>query len=501
MSVLEVHGVGVAWAASMPILKDVSFALTTGWYGLVGANGAGKTTLLRVLAGELAPHEGSIRVPGEASAIAYCPQVVDEPNADVFSFASSFDGLSSEIKGRLGLEEGELERWSTLSPGERKRWQVGAALAREPEILLLDEPTNHLDSAARDRLMGALGRFRGIGVVVSHDRAVVERLPRAILRVWDGTVTMYTGSYAEAKSTWEDARRNDEAAHARAKAAVRDAERRLDAARRTSESASRATSMRKQAMNKHDHDARGMMRKNLAAWAADKAGRQVAIVRDEVERARADVPRVERDRTVGKSVFAAYERAPNALLFHLDAPELRAGDHVVLTDVRMTIGREDRVRIAGPNGAGKTTLLCALLEARLEGAPARHGERILYLPQELEHEAIADALDRLSALGDEERGRVLSVFSALGSDPARLLGRSADDASLSPGEARKLVLAMGLGRHAWALVLDEPTNHLDLPTIERLEQALKGYPGCIVLVTHDDAFAGAVTSTTVTVGG
>jgi ATPase subunit of ABC transporter with duplicated ATPase domains len=106
----------------------------------------------------------------------------------------------------------------------------------------------------------------------------------------------------------------------------------------------------------------------------------------------------------------------------------------------------------------------------------------------------------LRGLCAEERGRVLSVFSALGSDPERLLVRRADDlARLSPGEARKLALASGLGRHACALVLDEPTNHLDLPTTERLERALEEYPGCVVVVTHDDTFAGAVTTRTLNV--
>jgi ATPase subunit of ABC transporter with duplicated ATPase domains len=183
-------------------------------------------------------------------------------------------------------------------------------------------------------------------------------------------------------------------------------------------------------------------------------------------------------------------------LFHLDAPELRAGDHVVLSDVRINIGREERVRVTGDNGAGKTTLLTALLAAQ------SRSDRILYLPQELTVEEIARLTSELRALTEEERGRVLSVFSALGSDPERILSRRSEDAAaLSPGEARKLALASGLGRHAWALVLDEPTNHLDLPTIERLEQALEGYPGCIVLVTHDDAFAEAVTTRTLRVEG
>ncbi|HTE46328.1 MAG TPA: ATP-binding cassette domain-containing protein, partial [Gemmatimonadaceae bacterium] len=277
-------------------------------------------------------------------------------------------------------------------------------------------------------------------------------------------------------------------------ATVRAAERRLDAAHRTQEAASRSLGAQSRMKNKNDHDARSMGRKVVAGWADARAGRTVQLVRNELERAESRVPTVTRDATLGGKIFAAYERSPQSVLFHLDAPELRAGDHVVLRDVRINIGREERVRIAGDNGAGKTTLLSAIIAAR------RRDERVLVLPQELPPRAVARLVADLRSSSDEERGRVLSVFSALGSDPERILARRAEDeAALSPGEARKLALASGLGRHAWALALDEPTNHLDLPTIERLEHALAGYPGCIVLVTHDDAFAHAVTTRTLRV--
>jgi ATPase subunit of ABC transporter with duplicated ATPase domains len=489
MTMLETHGIGVAWAASVPVLRDVSLLLTPGFYGLVGANGAGKTTLLRVLAGELAPHEGSVHLrPGDAR-IVHCPQAVDEPGPDVFELASTYDGLAAELKGRLGLDEDELARWPTLSPGERKRWQIGAALGREPDVLLLDEPTNHLDASARDRLLGALGRFRGIGVIVSHDRAVLKRLPRAILRVHEGLVTLHAGRWSDARAAWEAARREQEDAHAKAKATVRAVERRLDTVQRTQEAAARSLGASSRMKNKNDHDARSMGRKVVAGWADARAGRTVQLVRNELQRAESRVPSITRDATVGGKIFASWERSPRAVLFHLDAPEVRAGEHVVLRDVRLNIGREERVRITGDNGAGKTTLLSALLSAR------RRDDRVLFLPQELSPAAVARLVADLRATTDEERGRVLSVFSALGSDPERILSRRDEDqAALSPGEARKLALAMGLGKHAWALALDEPTNHLDLPTIERLENALAGYPGCILLVTHDDAFAQAVTT-------
>ena len=488
MSVLEARGIGVAFAAALPVFEGATFVLEPGFHGLVGANGAGKTTLLKVLGGLLAPSEGSIAIRPKGAVVVVCPQEVDAVNEDIEALAASTDGLASELKGRLALVGDDLVRWPTMSPGERKRWQIGAALAREPDVLLLDEPTNHLDVEARRRLLGALGRFKGVGVIVSHDREVLERLPRAILRVHARKVMLHPGGYSAAKASWEQDRAEQVEAHARARAEVRAVERRLDAVRRTQEATSRQTKASSRMKGVRDHDARSMGAKVVAGWADARAGRTVATVREALERATSSVPTIERDRTLGGKVFASYERAPNPILFHLDAPVVKAGDHPLLHDVRLSIGREERLRIAGPNGAGKTTLL----EALVRHGSSHGSSRVLYLPQELAPESVEALFDTLHRCTDEERGRALSIFASLGSDPERLLGRS--HRGLSPGEARKLALASGLGMHVWALVLDEPTNHLDLPTIERLESALVSFPGCLVVVTHDDAFAQAVTT-------
>jgi ATPase subunit of ABC transporter with duplicated ATPase domains len=115
---------------------------------------------------------------------------------------------------------------------------------------------------------------------------------------------------------------------------------------------------------------------------------------------------------------------------------------------------------------------------------------MLHLAQELPPGAGPALLRDLRALAPDVRGRVLSLVAALGTAPDRLLASS----DPSPGEARKLALALGMGRHAWALVLDEPTNHLDLPTVERLEAAIAAYPGAVLLVSHDEAFAARCTT-------
>ncbi len=496
--VLELHGVSVAHAGRAPVLSDIHLRLERGFTGVVGANGAGKTTLLRVLAGALAPSSGVVRREPRDALVVRVVQEATEATDDVVRFGAEEGGLAAELRGRLALDPAPLERWPTLSAGERQRWQIGAALAREPDVLLLDEPTNHLDAGGRALLVSALRRFRGIGILVSHDRAFLDALATRTIRVHEGRAEVYAGSYEEARATWTASRHALERAHADARTAEQALAARLDEARREHASASRGRNARTRMKGPRDSDARGALAKGMAAFAEARAGRTVSVLRQAHARAAEAIPHVERDRTLGSHVFAGWERAPKPVLFHVDrdvVPAREAPDVAVLRDVRLTIGRDDRVRLVGPNGAGKSTLLAVLLE----GGPPR--SRVLVLHQELSVADVAAEIETLRALSSQERGRALSVFAALGSDPEQLLARLGARGvpaetvarSLSPGEARKLLLASGLGRHVWALVLDEPENHLDLPSVERLERALALYPGCIVLVTHDDAFAASCT--------
>ena len=190
-------------ADSVPLIVDLDLQIESGWTGVVGPNGAGKTTLLELLAGDREPDTGSVRFhpPGLRSQL--CPQTVDRCSQEVALFAEASEGEARRIRGQLGLEVHELERWDGLSPGERKRWQVGAALSSDPDLLLLDEPTNHLDADARGRLIAALRGFRGIGIVVSHDRTLLDALTTRTIRFDPGGIRCWRGSYAAARVAWE----------------------------------------------------------------------------------------------------------------------------------------------------------------------------------------------------------------------------------------------------------------------------------------------------------
>jgi ATPase subunit of ABC transporter with duplicated ATPase domains len=484
MPAIRAAHLAFAHGDAVPLFEDVSFHVGPGWWGLVGDNGAGKTTLLRLVAGLLRPAAGSISIEPDGAGIALCDQAVDEVPAGAANLADDIDGEAIVLRARLHLEPDELSRWDTLSPGERKRWQIGAALHAAPDVLLCDEPTNHLDGDGRALLIGALRRHRGVGVVVSHDRALLDELTRGTLRVRDAGVDVVSVPYSEAREVWAGRDRAAAAARDAAEERVAAARRRADAARREQAGASRMRSARARMKNRNDSDARTMGAANLAEWAEAGAGRRVAIQRREIahaEAALAALPPPRRAR--GRSLFLDWVPPARPLLVGLDLDELRAGPRLLAREVRVQVGREDRVHLRGANGAGKSTLLGALL-----AASTLPRERLLHLPQELPSGAGAEMLNELRERPAAERGRALSLLAALGADPDRVLASPQP----SPGEARKLAIADALARQVWILVLDEPTNHLDLPSIERLEAALADYPGALLLVSHDDRFARAL---------
>jgi ATPase subunit of ABC transporter with duplicated ATPase domains len=491
---LRAERLAFAYSDAAPVFSNVDLHLTSEWVGVVGPNGAGKTTFLRLVTGDLEPEAGRVRVEPEGAQVVLCPQTVEALEPAILEFARANDKLARRIQGTLRLEPSEVKRWKTLSPGERKRWQIGAALAKSPDVLLLDEPTNHIDAEARELLIEALRSFRGVGLCVSHDRELLNELTQSTLRFCEGRADLYAGPYDEAKRTWEAEARGREEAHGRARDKERALRSRLGDARRSQAEAEAAKSSRKQTKGPRDHDGKSMLRKFQVAKAEARLSRSVEVVRRKLEEATSQANEFHFEKTLGRSVFVSYARSPSAILFGLDVPAIRVGEEKtkILGEVRISVRREDRIRITGPNGSGKTTLVRALLEgARVPAS------KILYVPQEMGEGEERALIRHARSLPPDERGRVMALVAALGVSPDRLLASERP----SPGEARKLSIALGLGRHAWALVLDEPTNHMDLPSIERLEEALAEYPGALLLISHDHAFARRCTSTVWSVGG
>jgi ATPase subunit of ABC transporter with duplicated ATPase domains len=468
-------------------LNDVRFRLSEGWVGLVGANGAGKSTLARLISGALRPSVGRIWVEPVGARVTVCEQEIEQLSVDLIQFSRQSDRESCRWRGLLGLAGNSLERWSTLSPGERKRWQIAAALSAQAEVLIVDEPTNHLDADARTLIINALRRFSGVGLVVSHDRELLRDVTTQTLRIHQEQVELYPASYSEARELWTSAAKRAEQLREHWRERQRRLEKRIAILAQEKQAAHRNRSARARMKNRHDHDASSIMADGRAANGEASISRRLGIISAELERTTSSFADFVVDKTLGRSLFLDYQPAAKQRILGLDGENLQVGKQVLLRDVRVTLGRDARVHLKGPNGCGKSTLLTALL--------ARAGSsrgRLLWLPQEMGSREIQDLCDSVNSLPRLERGRLMTLLATLGVDPEYLMASS----SPSPGEARKLKLAFGLATHAVALILDEPTNHLDLPSMEHLERALQSFPGAILLVSHDEQFAQACTTST-----
>lgn len=458
--------------AQTPLFTDLTASFPEGFTGIVGANGSGKSTLLKLLTGQLVPNAGEVI--GARHAIS-CPQRTDLPPSRLEDFLDSWDAGAAELRGRLRIDLDFLSSWQTLSHGERKRAQLACALWQEPDVLALDEPTNHIDRAARDLLLQTLLRFRGVGLIVSHDRDLLDQLCVQCLWVTPPRVKVFPGGYSQTRKQMAQDRETEHRTRTKALREHRKLQRELVRRRQNEEKNHAARS--KRGITAKDSDARD--RVNLARATDGNAGKTLRQLEGRKVQAEARLAAAQVTKSYDTGFWLPGSRSRRNLLLDLPAVELPLNDTRSLVTPALRLGPEDRVAITGANGLGKSTLLRHILPDL--NVPE---ERVVYLPQELSAERAAAVLTEAKALQPEKLGDLMQIVSRLGSRPGRLL----DSHRPSPGEIRKLLLALGVFRSPHLVVMDEPTNHLDLPSIEALEAALRECPCALLLVSHDERF-------------
>ncbi|WTC14681.1 TlrC/CarA/OleB/SrmB family ABC-F type ribosomal protection protein [Streptomyces cellulosae] len=511
------------------VLDDVSFTLKPGEKaGLIGDNGAGKSTLLRLIAGQERPDSGEVTV-GAVGGVGYLPQTVPLPPAatvqDAVDLAlADLRALEAELHraargldagggdpGALAAYEELLARYEardgydadhrvdialhhlglpglrrerplgTLSGGERSRLALAGVLAGRPELLLLDEPTNDLDDGAVEWLETQLRAHRGTVLAVTHDRVFLERLTTTVLEAEEGKVTRYGDGY--------DGYRTAKAAQRRRRIQEYE-EWRAELARNERLAAGHAARLgvipRKTPLANFGH---GGFR---ARGRAHGAMARIRNARERVQRLTADPVAPPPDPLAFTPGMAEPGTAPeeDAGAVSADLPAVHLSD--VRLDGRLrldalTLGRGGRLLVTGPNGAGKTTLLRVLAgELRPDQGTVRVPGRVGHLRQDETPwppgltVAEAFGLGRVGS-ADEHAGALLALGLFR---PADLRARVGE---LSYGQRRRVDLARLVAEPADLLLLDEPTNHLSPALVEQLEEALTGYPGTVVLVTHDRA--------------
>jgi ATPase subunit of ABC transporter with duplicated ATPase domains len=510
------------------ILTGVSVTVASGdVLGVVGPNGAGKSTLLRLLAGIERPDRGDVRL--TAGTAGYLPQEPDrspgerlqdylarrsgvaeadarvhaaahamaahEPGAadryaDAFEQWLALGGADLEPRAEtvlrdLGLDPILLDlETASLSGGQAARASLAAILLSRFDVLLLDEPTNDLDFDGLDRLERFVAERPGGAVIVSHDRAFLERTVTRVLELDEITHTAAEfgggwAGYLELRAT-----------------ATRHAEERFETYSTQRERLTDRARVQRQWSETGVRKAKGAAGaepdKNVRAKRAERSEKQASKVRA-TERAlgRLDVVDKPWRRWELQLRFGGGERSGDVTA-RLEGAVLRRGNFV-LGPLDLELAWGERVALVGPNGSGKTTLVDGLL-ARLPLAAGTRwigpGVRIGTLDQARRGfdgaAALIDAFVAHSELPQQEARSLLAKFG-LASDAIARPARN-----LSPGERTRASLALLMASGANWLVLDEPTNHLDLPAIEQLETALDAYDGTLLLVTHDRQLLEAV---------
>ncbi len=464
---------GVSLADGRRTMFDrVDLAIEAGSRGcLVGRNGAGKSTLLRMLAGLTAPDAGErFARPGlRVVMVAQEPRFEGETLQAHAEAGGALPHMAQAALESLGLDP---RRATTgLSGGEARRAALARAFAEAPDVLLLDEPTNHLDILAIQSLEARLTRSRAATLIVSHDRAFLERVTSRCFWLEGRRVRRLNAGFA-GFDAWA----------AGVEAAEVETERRLN-----------------KAIEREQH------------WLA--FGVTARRARNEGRRRRLLALRAEKSERLGLArgalSFAAESgSASGRRVIEAKAIAKTLGGRSLLKDFSTRILRGERVAIVGPNGAGKTTLVRLLLgEMAPDAGQVTLGARLELAYVDQARVDLDGGLTLLQALAPDGGDQVMvqGTHRHVAAYASDFLFR--DDqlrqpvASLSGGERNRLLLARALARPSNLLVLDEPTNDLDMGTLELLEETLGDYAGTLILVSHDRDFIDRLATSTIALDG
>lgn len=498
---------------SHPLLDHIKLQIAAGErICLIGRNGEGKSSLLKLIAGEILPDSGELwrkpnlrigtlaqELPTQstqtvyefvADGLAETGQLLTDYHALTHKLTTNYvesdllklEKLQQAIDAANGwqfeqaittaltrLELNPDQRVNELSGGWQRRAALARALVSSPELLLLDEPTNHLDIQAIQWLEEQLNDYQGGLLLITHDRALLQRLATRIIELDRGQLTSWPGDYANFL------RRKEELLHAESQQNI--------------------------LFDKKLAQEEKWIRQGIKARRTRNEGRVRALESLRSERAK-------RREVEGKSTFNLNEAEKSGRLV-IEAKNINHGynQQLLIKNFSIRIMRGDRIGLIGPNGVGKSTLLNILLEKLSpQAGTVRHGTKlqIAYFDQlrqslDLEQTVMDNVAQGREAIEINGRSRhIISYLQDFLFTPQRAF---TPVKALSGGERNRLVLARLFSQPSNLLVMDEPTNDLDIETLELLEELLGEYQGTLLLVSHDRVFLDNVITSTLVFSG
>ncbi|EOQ96137.1 ABC transporter, ATP-binding protein [Leptospira wolbachii serovar Codice str. CDC] len=458
------------------LFQNLNLHFGPGWTGIVGKNGSGKSTLAKLITGEMDPHSGIIQGNGSVRYVSQDTYIAKEVLED-FLYDDSKE--SGRFKNLLKIRIASSEDYDSLSFGEKRRILLAVALSESPAVLILDEPTNHLDFESIQIIGSSLSHYKGIGILISHDRSLLDDLVTNCVFLEKNFYSQRPGNYSEGKKEME--REAKERAHEWEEARFVRKKLEVELGRRREEASLSHKHRSKKGLDLHDHD--GRQKKNLAR-VSGKDG-QAGRLKQQLDKRAEHLERKEKEifaKLPEKENLGIVWKTQNSKRKHLflwEGEKIDFGFMELQIQSHIQIHPESKIAITGKNGSGKSTLLKFLVKELKQKQIS-----YLYLPQEFSKEEIQSLKWEFQHLSPEAKARVLSGVHRLGSDPKRVF----ESESFSPGEIKKMFLSLHLDANPEILLLDEPTNHLDIKSLEALESSLKPLSTALVVVSHDRRF-------------
>ena len=518
---LAVHQLTKAYGLT-PILKNITFNVNSGErVGLIGPNGSGKTTLLRLLTGQERPDSGLVSLTPSSLRVGYLAQGFEpDPNLTIAQLlheaASDPETLEAELSqlaqalatnpeqtdlqdaydealARLSSSDpGQMQallanfeldqldktqRVGTLSGGQKTRLSLVRVLLGEPQLLLLDEPTNHLDITMLAWLENWLASFSGGALIVSHDRAFLDRTVNRILDLDPNMQTLreYSGNYSSYLEQYLNEQEKQWSAYKDQVYEIRRMKQDIARQRESAMAIHRATTARQPGARVY----------------AKKAMKRVKSREKKLERYENAAERVEKPAQNWhmKLDFDDSGHIGQDVLTLVDLTVGYSPDKPLLQDLNEYVQAGSQIVLTGTNGCGKSTLLRTIVgqlpplsgQARLGGSV-----KLGYMSQEQElldpRKTALETIQLAAPRNETDARSFLHFFLFTGDDPLRTI------ANLSFGERARLALAKLVAEGCNFLLLDEPINHLDIPSRTLFEQALTQFEGTILAVVHDRYF-------------
>ncbi len=406
--------------------------------------------------------------------VVYCAQSTEEAPTELEEFMCTYTKEAFMIRDLLRVQDSWLGSWDVLSHGERKRLQLAVALSSPSDVLMVDEPTNHLDHASQAIVIDALRSYKGIGILVSHDRALLDALSQHTIMIKAGKVLKYRTNFSLAQAAYTQTLSHK-------KKILGEQEDEFKKLSKVIQAQREQVSLTKKRFSK-----KGVGRHNSSQ--KEKINGAILTGKDKIDgknlqRTVTKQRQLSEKMTTLKKEYATGINFEGEISKHhfplaVEKSCIPLFETTELCFPRLSINVGEKVGISGENGAGKSTFIRYFVDK----IDFRH--EYLYIPQEITDAEAEKLFKNVRELSSEEKGELFTLIQRLGSDAKALLYSTVP----SPGELRKLLIAQGLLKHPSLIILDEPTNHMDLDSIESLESALKEYKGALVFITHDQTF-------------